>query len=137
MVLSDISASELSTSQLAALASYVRDLGGGLLLMGGDHSFGPGGFGKTPIEEVSPVSFDLKQERRRASLAEVIAVDYSGSMAISAGSNTKLELANEAAVRSAELLGAGDRLGVMHVDTAVQWTVPGPDGLVPINQPAS
>ncbi|MEI9938522.1 MAG: VWA domain-containing protein [Pseudomonadota bacterium] len=124
VVLSDISASELSASQLEALASYVRDLGGGLLLMGGDHSLGPGGFGKTPVEDVSPVSFDLKQERRRASLAEVIAVDYSGSMAISAGSNTKLELANEAAVRSAELLGAGDRLGVMHVDTAVQWTVP-------------
>ena len=124
VVLSDISATELSASQLDALASYVRDLGGGLLLMGGDHSLGPGGFGKTPVEDVSPVSFDLKQERRRASLAEVIAVDYSGSMAMSAGSNTKLELANEAAVRSAELLGAGDRLGVMHVDTAVQWTVP-------------
>ena len=124
VVLSDISASELSASQLDALASYVRDLGGGLLLMGGDHSLGPGGFGKTPVEDVSPVSFDLKQERRRASLAEVIAVDYSGSMAISVGANTKLELANEAAVRSAELLGAGDRLGVMHGDTAVQWTVP-------------
>ena len=124
IVLCDLSASELSASQLDALGSYVRDLGGGLLLMGGEHSLGPGGFGKTPVEEVSPVSFDLKQERRRASLAEVIAVDYSGSMAMSAGSNTKLELANEAAVRSAELLGAGDRLGVMHVDTAVQWTVP-------------
>jgi Ca-activated chloride channel family protein len=124
VVLSDIAASELSVSQLDALASYVRDLGGGLLLMGGDHSLGPGGYGKTPVEEVSPVSFDLKQERRRASLAEVIAVDYSGSMALRAGSNTKLELANEAAVRSAELLGAGDRLGVMHVDTAVRWTVP-------------
>jgi Ca-activated chloride channel homolog len=124
IVLSDISATELAASQLEALASYVRDLGGGLLLMGGEHSLGPGGFGKTPVEDVSPVSFDLKQERRRASLAEVIAVDYSGSMAMSAGSNTKLELANEAAVRSAELLGAGDRLGVMHVDTAVQWTVP-------------
>jgi uncharacterized membrane protein len=124
VVLSDIAASELSASQLAALASYVRDLGGGLLLMGGDRSLGPGGFGKTPVEEVSPVSFDLKQERRRASLAEVIAVDYSGSMAVNTGANTKLELANEAAVRSAELLGAGDRLGVMHVDTAVHWTVP-------------
>ncbi|MEP7049732.1 MAG: VWA domain-containing protein [Pseudomonadota bacterium] len=124
VVLSDIAASDLATSQLDALASYVRDLGGGLLLMGGDHSLGPGGFGKTPVEDVSPVSFDLKQERRRASLAEVIAVDYSGSMGMSAGSNTKLELANEAAVRSADLLGAGDRLGVMHVDTAVRWTVP-------------
>jgi Ca-activated chloride channel family protein len=124
VVLSDISAVDLSPDQIAALASYVRDLGGGLLLMGGDRSLGPGGYGKTPIEEVSPVSFDVKQERRRASLAEVIVVDYSGSMGAPVGSGTKLDLANEAAVRSMELLGAGDRLGVMHVDTTVQWTIP-------------
>ncbi len=126
VVLSDISAVDLAPEQIAALASYVRDLGGGLLLMGGDRSLGPGGYGKTPIEDVSPVSFDVKQERRRASLAEVIVVDYSGSMGAQAGagSGTKLDLANEAAVRSMDLLGAGDRLGVMHVDTAVQWTIP-------------
>ena len=40
-------------------------------------SMGPGGYARTPIEEVSPVAFDLKQEKRRASLAEVIAIDYS------------------------------------------------------------
>jgi hypothetical protein len=38
--------------------------------------------------------------------------------------HTKLELANEAAARSASLLGPGDRLGVEHVDTVVRWTVP-------------
>ena len=124
VTLADIPASDLSPTQIAALASYVRDLGGGLLLFGGDRSMGPGGYGKTPIEEVSPVSFDVKQERRRASLAEIIAVDYSGSMSMRVGKQTKLELANEAAVRSSELLGSGDRLGVMHVDTAVRWTVP-------------
>ena len=124
VVLSDISAVDLAPEQMSALASYVRDLGGGLLLMGGDRSLGPGGYGKTPIEEVSPLSFDVKQERRRASLAEVIVVDYSGSMAAAVGSRTKLDLANEAAVRSMELLGAGDRLGVMHVDTVVKWTIP-------------
>jgi uncharacterized membrane protein len=124
VTLSDIAASDLSPGQLAALASYVRDLGGGLLLFGSDKGMGPGGYGKTPIEEVSPVSFDVKQERRRASLAEIIAVDYSGSMSMRVGKQTKLELANEAAVRSSELLGSGDRLGVMHVDTAVRWTVP-------------
>ena len=70
VVLSDITAGELSGAQLEAIASYSRDLGGGLLLMGGEHSFGPGGYGRTPVEEVSPVSFDLKQDRRRASLAE-------------------------------------------------------------------
>lgn len=124
VVLSDISAVDLAPTQIDALASYVRDLGGGLLLMGGDRSLGPGGYGKTSLEEVSPVSFDVKQERKRASLAEVIVVDYSGSMGAAVGSRTKLDLANEAAVRSMELLGAGDRLGVMHVDTNVQWTIP-------------
>jgi hypothetical protein len=92
--------------------------------MGGDRSMGPGGFSRTPIEEISPVSFDLKQDRRRGSLAEVIGIDISGSMAASAGGHTKLELANEAAARSAALLGPGDRLGVEHVDTAVKWSVP-------------
>lgn len=122
--LSDIRASDLSTGQLDALASYVRDLGGGLVLMGGDRSMGPGGYSKTPVEEVSPVSFDLKQERRRASLAEVIGIDISGSMAAMVGGHTKLELANEAASRSAALLGPGDMLGVEHVDTTVNWSVP-------------
>jgi uncharacterized membrane protein len=124
VLLSDIPAYDLSPGQMAALASYVRDLGGGLILLGSDKGLGPGGYGRTPIEDVSPVSFDVKQERRRASLAEVIIVDYSGSMSASVGSRTKLELANEAAARSAELLGGGDRLGVMHVDTTVKWTVP-------------
>jgi uncharacterized membrane protein len=133
VVLSDIPASDLSPGQLSALASYVRDLGGGLLLLGSEKGMGPGGYGKTPVEEVSPVAFDVKQERRRASLAEIIAVDYSGSMSMRVGKQTKLELANEAAVRSSELLGTGDRLGVMHVDTQVRWTVP----LGPVNDRAA
>jgi len=124
VVLSDIKASDLSTTQLDALASYTRDLGGGLMLMGGDRSMGPGGYARTPVEEVSPVAFDLKEEKRRASLAEVIAIDYSGSMGMMVGGQTKLALANEASARSASLLGSGDRLGVEHVDTRVAWTVP-------------
>ncbi len=121
---SDVRASDLSPTQIDALASYARDLGGGLLLLGGDRSFGPGGYARTPLEDVSPVSFDLKQEKRRASLAEVIAIDYSGSMGMMVGGQTKLALANEAAARSASLLGAGDKLGVEHVDDRVAWTVP-------------
>lgn len=124
VVLSDVKASDLAPIQMDALASYARDLGGGLVLMGGDRSLGPGGFARTPIEEVSPVSFDLKQEKRRASLAEVIAIDYSGSMAAHVGGQTKLALANEAAARSASLLGPGDKLGVEHVDDRVAWTIP-------------
>jgi len=131
IAMGDIPAPDLAPRQIEALASYVRDLGGGLLLTGGDRSMGPGGYSKTAVEAVSPVSFDLKQERRRASLAEVIAIDISGSMAAHVGGQTKLELANEAAARSANLLGSGDHLGVEHVDTAVKWSVP----LGPVTDP--
>ncbi|WP_394839993.1 VWA domain-containing protein [Pendulispora rubella] len=124
VILSDVRASDLAPSQIDALASYTKDLGGGLLLMGGDRSMGPGGYARTPIEDVSPVSFDLKEEKRRASLAEVIVIDYSGSMGMTVGGKTKLALANEAAARSASLLGPGDRLGVEHVDDHVAWTIP-------------
>jgi uncharacterized membrane protein len=123
VVFGDIAAHLLAPRQIEALASYVRDLGGGLWLTGGDRSMGPGGYARTPLEEVSPVSFDLKQEKRRASLAEVIAIDISGSMGMTVGGPTKLDLANEAAARSASLLGPGDRLGVLHVDTAATWSV--------------
>lgn len=124
IVLGSIQAVDFADTQFEALRTYVRDLGGGLLLLGGDRTMGPGGYARTSVEELSPLSFDLKQERRRASLAEIIAVDYSGSMAADAGGRTKLDLANEAAVRSADLLGTGDRLGVFHVDTTVRVTVP-------------
>ncbi|HVW26094.1 MAG TPA: VWA domain-containing protein [Polyangiaceae bacterium] len=124
VVLGDVPARDFSGDQLDQLGSYVEHLGGGVLLLGGKRAMGPGGYTETPVEKISPVSFELKNERRRARLAEVIAIDYSGSMAVTAGNHTKLELANEAAVRSAELLGAIDRLGVLHVDTTATWTVP-------------
>lgn len=124
VVLSDVPAAQMSPSQIDAIGTYVKSFGGGVLLLGGDRSLGPGGFGKTAIEEISPVSFDLKQDERRAKLAEVIAIDISGSMSVRVGDRTKLELANEAASRAAELLGEGDSIGVEHVDTQVHWTVP-------------
>ncbi|MBM4357843.1 MAG: VWA domain-containing protein [Deltaproteobacteria bacterium] len=133
IVVGDIPAHAIAPAQIDALAAYVRDLGGGLFLLGGDRSFGPGGYARSVLEEVSPVSFDLKQDRRRGSLAEVIAIDISGSMAASVGALTKLDLANEAAARSAALLGAGDLLGVDHVDTESHWTVP----LAPVTDPAA
>ncbi|MFO0612152.1 MAG: VWA domain-containing protein [Polyangiaceae bacterium] len=124
VVFGDIPARALTTTQIEAFAMYVRDFGGGALFTGGDKSFGPGGYGKTPLEEVSPNSFDIKQDQRRQTLSEIIAIDISGSMGAPVGGSTKLELANEAAARSAELLGPGDRLGVEHVDTQIYWSVP-------------
>ncbi|MBI2389803.1 MAG: VWA domain-containing protein [Deltaproteobacteria bacterium] len=125
VVLADIPAKDLIPSQMDALAKYVKDFGGGLLLLGSDSSMGPGGYARTPIEEISPVTFDLTKERRRSALTELIVIDYSGSMAARVEGNImKIDLANEAAARAAALLGPGDKLGVWHVDTSVRETIP-------------
>ncbi len=125
VILDDLPARTLSRRQMRDLRSYVRDLGGGLLMLGARDSFGLGGYARTPVEEALPATFDLRQRRDRLSLAMVIAIDQSGSMGmVVASGQTKLDLANEAAARSAELLSSSDRVGILHVDTAPHWTQP-------------
>ncbi|MEO0326698.1 MAG: hypothetical protein AAF447_27390, partial [Myxococcota bacterium] len=132
VVLSDLNARRLSPTQMEDLRSYVRDLGGGLFMAGARESFGLGGYAHTPVEEALPAHFDLRQRKDRLSLAMLIAIDKSGSMGMEATpGTTKLDLANEAAARSALLLAPQDRVGVMHIDTEVSWTQP----LVPVNDP--
>ena len=130
VVLADVNAKDMIPLQMESLAKYVKDLGGGLILLGGENSMGPGGYARTPIEDVSPVSFDLTKEKRKVQLSELIVIDFSGSMAAPVeGGKMKIDLANEAAARSSRLLGASDRLGVWHVDTEVHETIPmGPIG---------
>lgn len=60
VILSNVPAGELSQKEHEALASYVRELGGGLVMIGGDNAFGAGGWLGSPLEEVMPVRFDVK-----------------------------------------------------------------------------
>lgn len=134
VVLSDLNARSITEGQMSALRAYVRDLGGGLLMLGARDAFGLGGYAYTAVEEVLPATFDLRQRRDRASLAMVIAIDKSGSMTVEVSPGLmKLDLANEAAARSAALLSPMDRLAVEHVDTGVTWTLP----MVSVEQPES
>ncbi len=64
VILSNLSADKLTPDQREALAAYVRDLGGGLVMIGGDESFGAGGWMDTPVEEIMPVRFDVKSKRQ-------------------------------------------------------------------------
>jgi uncharacterized membrane protein len=49
-------------AQLRALHNAVRDAGTGFLVVGGPDSFGPGGYHRTPVEDVLPVSMDIEQQ---------------------------------------------------------------------------
>jgi uncharacterized membrane protein/secreted protein with Ig-like and vWFA domain len=124
VILVDVPARSLSQRQQTALETYVRDLGGGLVAVGGPTSFGVGGYFKTPLERALPVDMDIKDEKRRARLTMVFIIDKSGSMAEISGGVQKVDLAKEAVIRSIELLSPSDKVGVIAFDDSAAWVVP-------------
>lgn len=57
-------ASGLSEDQQKMLATYVHDMGGGLVMIGGEQSFGAGGWGGSKLEEVLPLNMDIPAQRQ-------------------------------------------------------------------------
>jgi uncharacterized membrane protein len=126
LILSNVSSLKLSKPQMAMIRDYVRDQGGGLIMIGGEESFGLGGYYRTPIEEALPVTMEVKQKVEIPSLAVVLSVDRSGSMAMATGDEkiTKLDLAKEAAHLVVDLLDERNEVGVQSWDTEFIWDVP-------------
>ena len=115
----------ISEDQDKLFASYAKDFGGGLIMLGGDGSFGPGGWEKTAVSAILPVDIDGSTQIEEPTLAVAFVLDRSGSMAeIVDGSLSKLELADQAAVAAMQTLSEDDFLAVAEVDTQVYWTVP-------------
>ncbi len=125
VVLNNVPAHELPAEFVKALDFFVRDQGGGLLMAGGERSFGAGGYFQSPIDPLLPVSMELKNEHRKLSVALAIVMDRSGSMAVSVpGGQTKMDLANSGAANAVELLGPMDQVTVFAVDSEPTTIVP-------------
>ena len=119
VILENVPATQAGPQALGALVRFVTDLGGGLLLTGGQSSFGVGGYFKSVLEPHLPVSMEVKNEHRKLSLAMAVVLDRSGSMAVPAGDGrTKMDLANLGTCAAIETLGPFDEVGVIAVDSA-------------------
>ncbi|MEM1442848.1 MAG: vWA domain-containing protein [Verrucomicrobiota bacterium] len=125
VVLNNVPAYELPGEFLNALDFFVREQGGGFLMAGGKNSFGSGGYYQSAVDELLPVTMELKSEHRRLSVAMAIVMDRSGSMgAITPSGNSKMQLANEGAARAVELLGETDAVTVFAVDSQAHEVAP-------------
>lgn len=118
VVLEDVDAGRLSENGLHVLAQFVKEAGGGLVMTGGRHSFGEGGYRKSPVEDVLPVSLEVREEQRKAAVAISIIMDCSCSMGVRVpDGRTKMELAAEGVVGALQLLNPADEASVHMVDT--------------------
>ncbi|MBM7706033.1 uncharacterized protein with von Willebrand factor type A (vWA) domain [Chryseomicrobium aureum] len=98
-------------AKMAIIEQAVKQFGTGFMMVGGETSFGLGGYFQTPIEKLLPVEMDVKGKHQLPSLALMIVLDRSGSMM-----GGKMELAKEAAARSIEMLRPEDQFGLIAFD---------------------
>ena len=125
IILDNVPGYGISTEKMEIIARYVRDAGGGLLMAGGDSSFGAGGYYKTPIERVLPVDMDVKSRLDLPRISLVLLIDKSGSMEgkVSSG-ESKLDVVKSAALSAIESLNPFDRVGLLAFDADWVWAVP-------------
>lgn len=141
VVLVNTPARSLPPGTMEALSIYVRDLGKGLLMIGGDRSYGVGGYGQTPIEAALPVYMDVRNREERPDLGLIFVIDKSGSMdachcsnpdrsdSVGMSSVRKIDLAKDAVAQAAALLAPQDTLGIVSFDSRAFQTLPPSSGV--------
>lgn len=112
VVLSDVPATDLRPVQMQYLKRYVAEFGGGLAMLGSENSFGLGGYYRTAVEEVLPLTSRFEKEKQKPSLAMALVIDKSGSMR-----GIPIALARQAAKSAAELLSGNDQIAVIGFDS--------------------
>lgn len=142
-VVVDVDAETLTESHVRTLDAFVRDLGRGMVVIGGDQSFALGGYADTDFEALLPVESEIEDAKREANVAEVLLIDTSESMGachcrpiegqestdpfsgepVEGGVN-KTDISRAGAARAIEALSANDEVGVLAFNGQRDWVIP-------------
>ena len=79
VVLVDIPASSLGIDGMALLQAATRDLGMGLVVIGGSDSYGPGGYAGTTLEQTLPVQIEIPQNMQKPPVAVMLVLETTES----------------------------------------------------------
>jgi len=120
VIMSDVSSFNLTTFQMNLAKQYVRDMGGGFIMVGGKQSFGAGGYMGTPIEDTLPVNMTPRDISARGTISVSLVIDRSGSMGGSGPGGGKLEVAKGAAIDLLGYLNPDDEISVISFDTVAK-----------------
>lgn len=124
MVLVNTPASAFSLDQMNTIAGFARDLGRGLVVIGGDKSYGLGKYDGTPLGDALPVQSVVPGNLQSGDVALMLVIDKSGSMDEDMGGVRKMAMADKAAQLAINMLAPTDEIGVDVFDTDVTPVVP-------------
>jgi len=79
VVLVDIPAASLGVDGMALLQAATRDLGTGLVVIGGADSYGPGGYAGTTLEATLPVQIQIPQNMKKPPVAVMLVLETTES----------------------------------------------------------
>ncbi len=119
VILADVPRYQISDARIRMLVQNTHDTGGGLIMLGGAHSFGSGGWAGSELEKAMPVNFNLKNKKVMATGALALVIDRSGSM-----SGRKLQMCKAAAKAAVEILSPRDFVAVVAFDSTAHPIVP-------------
>jgi uncharacterized membrane protein len=105
IILADVSAESLGNTRMQTIQSFVRDLGHGLVVSGGQNSYSLGSYGGTPLEQTLPVRMDIPQHKDTPSIAVVMIVE-------SLEENVEINISKEAAKGVVNFLSPRDQIGI-------------------------
>lgn len=125
VIIENVPFSHIGLENAMNLSEAVKNGVVSLLVTGGLNSFGNGGYHKSPIDEIMPVTMRLREEKRKGLTALAVVVDRSGSMGVRVSSGeTKMHLANTAAAECIRLLSPSDQVSYIAVDSSSHTIVP-------------
>ena len=123
VVLLNTPALELTSRQQGLLEDAVSRHGLGLLILGGENSFGPGGYLETPLDRVSPLSSRIPRDAPEIGM--VFVLDRSGSMQQPVGDlGNRLDVAKNATISAFELLNPQSQVGLVVFDSESREIMP-------------
>ncbi|MCC6492986.1 MAG: VWA domain-containing protein [Pirellulales bacterium] len=105
------SSASFSDEQIEMLVQNTREMGCGLVMLGGPDTFGAGGWANTKLEQAMPVDFQIEASEAIPVGALSIVLDRSGSM-----QGEKLAMSKAAAIEAVRAMGRRDYISVVAFD---------------------
>jgi len=124
IILDDIDSQALTDEAWRQIETRIQNQGTGLIVLGGSHSFGGGGYRNSILEQSLPVTAESREPLPPAAI--IFLLDKSGSMDRTTDANelSRMAIARRAVLDSVGFLAKGDLVGLITFDIESQLRVP-------------